>query len=336
MRLFFALVCILFLAQVVPAESSEIKNQKKQVHNPSLKQTSSKRVVKSQPSSNYFVKKEEKNFSLSLEARRFGRGEVIFFRLTPKDKKWIHESFKANWLGKEVLLTKRDHSFVAFLPIAPDTPAGVMTLEIISKIFFVKRGLKQYQIILEPTKFVVIKKQEIKVDDKFVSQPLAKETLDFIEECKRAKTAAFSKLSQLQFNKNFKNPLETLYITSKFYVRREYNKKMGRPHGGVDFRGKKGTPIYAVQDGTVVLAQKTYYEGNFTVIDHGNKIFTFYMHQDEIKVKTGDVVKQGQVIGTVGSTGMSTGPHLHLGAKVADVLVDPLSLIALTGISEPN
>ncbi|TGM02095.1 M23 family metallopeptidase [Leptospira jelokensis] len=313
---------ILFFVQAVPAESREVKKK-------SPKQVTSQ--------GNYFVKKEEKNFSLLMEARRFTRGEVIFLRLTPKDKKWINESYKVSWLGKDVILTKRESSLIAFLPISPDTPAGAMTLEIVSKIFFVKRGQKQYQIILEPTKFQVIKKnQQIKVDEKFVTKELSKEILDFIQECKNAKELAFAKSSPLQFQKNFKNPLESIFITSKFYVRRDYNNKQGRPHGGVDFRGKTGTPIYAIQDGTVVLAQKTYYEGNFTIIDHGNKIFTFYMHQDEIKVKAGDVVKQGQQIGTVGSTGMSTGPHLHLGAKINGVLVDPLSLIALQSISESN
>ncbi|ABZ95778.1 Metallopeptidase [Leptospira biflexa serovar Patoc strain 'Patoc 1 (Ames)'] len=313
---------ILFFVQAVPAESREVK----------------KKIPKHTVSSgNYFVKKEEKNFSLLMEARRFGRGEVIFLRLTPKDKKWINESYKLSWLGKDVILTKRENSMIAFLPISPDTPAGAMTLEIVSKIFFVKRGQKQYQIILEPTKFQVIKKnQQIKVDEKFVTKELPKETLDFIQECKNAKETAFTKSSQLQFQKNFKNPLESIYITSKFYVRRDYNNKQGRPHGGVDFRGKTGTPILAIQDGTVVLAQKTYYEGNFTIIDHGNKIFSFYMHQDEIKVKVGELVKQGQQIGTVGTTGMSTGPHLHLGAKINGVLVDPLSLIALQSISESN
>ncbi|TGM46986.1 M23 family metallopeptidase [Leptospira biflexa] len=313
---------ILFFVQAVPAESREVK----------------KKIPKHTVSSgNYFVKKEEKNFSLLMEARRFGRGEVIFLRLTPKDKKWINESYKLSWLGKDVILTKRENSMIAFLPISPDTPAGAMTLEIVSKIFFVKRGQKQYQIILEPTKFQVIKKnQQIKVDEKFVTKELPKETLDFIQECKNAKEAAFTKSSQLQFQKNFKNPLESIYITSKFYVRRDYNNKQGRPHGGVDFRGKTGTPILAIQDGIVVLAQKTYYEGNFTIIDHGNKIFSFYMHQDEIKVKVGELVKQGQQIGTVGTTGMSTGPHLHLGAKINGVLVDPLSLIALQSISESN
>ena len=313
---------ILFSVQAVPAESREVK----------------KKIPKHTTSpGNYFVKKEEKNFSLLMEARRFGRGEVIFLRLTPKDKKWINESYKLSWLGKDVILTKRENSMIAFLPISPDTPAGAMTLEIVSKIFFVKRGQKQYQIILEPTKFQVIKKnQQIKVDEKFVTKELPKETLDFIQECKNAKEAAFTKSSQLQFQKNFKNPLESIYITSKFYVRRDYNNKQGRPHGGVDFRGKTGTPILAIQDGTVVLAQKTYFEVNFTIIDHGNKIFSFYMHQDEIKVKVGELVKQGQQIGTVGTTGMSTGPHLHLGAKINGVLVDPLSLIALQSISESN
>lgn len=324
MRLFLFLLIPFIFSQSTPADSREVKK----------KVSSSK--SQSPSSGNYFVKKEEKNFSLVLEARRFGRGEVIFFRLTPKDKKWIHESFKASWMGKEILLSKDDKSFVAFLPISPTAPAGAMTLEIISKIFFVKRGLKQYQIILEPTKFQVIKSQQIQVDSKFVTQELPKETLDFIQECREAKEQAFAKLSNLQFDENFSNPLDTIFITSKFYVRRDYNKKQGRPHGGVDFRGKIGTPIKAIQSGVVVLAKKMYYEGNFTILDHGNKIFSFYMHQDEIKVKVGDKVKKGDVIGTVGSTGMSTGPHLHLGAKVNDVLIDPLSLIALTGISEGN
>jgi len=284
--------------------------------------------------SNYFVKKEEKNFSLLLEARRFARGEAIFFRLTPKDRKWINETFKVVWMGKDVILTKQGHSFIAFFAISPDFAGGPMTLDIHSKILFVKRGTKTYQIDLEPTKFQIIKKHTITVDNKFVTDELSPETLEFIKECKKVKEVAFSNYTKLQFNDRFRNPLESIHITSRFYVRRDYNNKKGRPHGGVDFRGKIGTPILAIQEGTVVLAQKMYYEGNFTIIDHGHKIFSFYMHQDEIKVKVGERVKKGQVVGTIGSTGMSTGPHLHLGAKIADTLVDPLSVIAIQSIAE--
>lgn len=314
-------IIVIFLFSAVQLISADVK-----------KKASKKPTPKD--NSNYFVKKEEKNFSLLLEARRFGRGDVIFFRLTPKDQKWIHESFKVVWMGKDVYLTKQEKSFIAFFPISPDFPGGPMTLDIHSKIFFVKRGTKTYQIDLEPTKFQVIKNRTLKVENKFVSEELSQETLDFIKKCKEAKEQAFGSVSKLQFATNFNYPLDETFITSRFYVRRDYNGKKGRPHGGVDFRGKVGTPIKAIQDGTVVLAQPMYYEGNFTIIDHGNKIFTFYMHQEKIDVKVGDKVKKGQVIGTVGSTGMSTGPHLHLGAKVADTLVDPLSLLVLTSIAE--
>lgn len=97
----------------------------------------------------------------------------------------------------------------------------------------------------------------------------------------------------------------------------------------MDFRGKTGNPIFAIQSGKVVLSRPMYFEGVFTVIDHGAKIFSFYMHQSETLVKEGDFVKKGSLIGRVGSTGMSTGPHLHLGMKVRGTLIDPLSAIAL-------
>jgi murein DD-endopeptidase len=65
----------------------------------------------------------------------------------------------------------------------------------------------------------------------------------------------------------------------------------------------------SIADGSVVLAEKMYYEGNFRVIDHGNKVFSHYMHYDTIFVKNGQFVKGGDKIGTVGCTGVSTGPH---------------------------
>jgi murein DD-endopeptidase len=77
----------------------------------------------------------------------------------------------------------------------------------------------------------------------------------------------------------------------------------------------------------VILARPMYYEGNFTVIDHGLELYSLYMHQSEILVKTGDKVKKGDLIGRIGSTGMSTGPHLHLGLRVLGTMIDPLSVV---------
>jgi murein DD-endopeptidase MepM/ murein hydrolase activator NlpD len=84
-----------------------------------------------------------------------------------------------------------------------------------------------------------------------------------------------------------------------------------------------GTPIRAALSGTVI---KSYYNssyGNYTVIDHGNGMTTGYAHQSQRLVRVGDTVEAGQVIGLVGSTGNSTGPHLHFEVRVNEELQDP-------------
>lgn len=114
-------------------------------------------------------------------------------------------------------------------------------------------------------------------------------------------------------------------ITSQFGTRRSYN---GGPynqwHMGTDFAALPDSPIYAPAGGVVVMAQTLHVRGNATIIDHGHGIYTGYWHQSEIKVKVGDIVSQGQVIGLVGGTGRATGPHLHWEMFVQGVQVDPL------------
>jgi murein DD-endopeptidase MepM/ murein hydrolase activator NlpD len=114
-------------------------------------------------------------------------------------------------------------------------------------------------------------------------------------------------------------------ITSQFGTRRSYN---GGPynqwHAGTDFAAMPGSAIYAPAGGVVVMAETLHVRGNATIIDHGHGVYTGYWHQSEIKVKVGDIVSQGQVIGLVGSTGRATGPHLHWEMFVFGVQVDPL------------
>jgi murein DD-endopeptidase MepM/ murein hydrolase activator NlpD len=100
-------------------------------------------------------------------------------------------------------------------------------------------------------------------------------------------------------------------------------------HRGLDLRGPRGEPILALADGEVILAEKMYYEGNFTVIDHGNRVMSYYMHQDSIRVKVGQIVHAGDTIGTVGNTGQSTAAHLHLSLVIDGTQVDPLSILPL-------
>lgn len=113
-------------------------------------------------------------------------------------------------------------------------------------------------------------------------------------------------------------------INSGFGNRRSYNgSAFTYFHGGVDFP-PVALEITAAADGVVVFAGLLEVRGNFTLIDHGWGIFTAYMHQSELYVKTGDTVKAGQVIGLIGSTGRSTGAHLHWEVWVGGVQVNPL------------
>lgn len=97
-----------------------------------------------------------------------------------------------------------------------------------------------------------------------------------------------------------------------------------RLHAGVDFSGTTGTPILAAAPGTVVHAGWRGGYGNTVIIDHGGSLATLYAHQDAVAVTAGDTVRKGQVVGYAGSTGNSTGPHLHFEVRVGGTPVDPM------------
>lgn len=128
------------------------------------------------------------------------------------------------------------------------------------------------------------------------------------------------------------SPLEVGYCldtgdcwSSSYGNRRSYN---GSPylyfHTGLDIVGQTGVEIYAPADGLVVFAGPLTVRGNATMINHGQGVYTGYMHQSEIFVKPGETVKAGQLIGKVGGTGRVQGPHLHWEVWVGGVQVDPI------------
>ncbi len=98
-------------------------------------------------------------------------------------------------------------------------------------------------------------------------------------------------------------------------------------HKGIDISARRGTPVVAPADGIVTMAGKTKGYGNFVVINHQNNIETRYGHLRDIFVKKGQIVKRGDVIGTVGNTGRSTGPHLHFEVRVNGKAVNPRDYI---------
>lgn len=113
----------------------------------------------------------------------------------------------------------------------------------------------------------------------------------------------------------FVTPIEGI-LTSPFGKVRRYNTGVVRHHLGTDLAAPSGTPVKAAADGVVTLAEELHIYGNAVIINHTDGVSTSYNHLSRIDVKAGDTVKAGEIVGAVGSTGQSTGPHLHWGMVV--------------------
>lgn len=127
----------------------------------------------------------------------------------------------------------------------------------------------------------------------------------------------------------------SLAVSSSYGVRNDPFNGVPRMHTGVDLAGNYGDSVGAAMSGTIQWAGRRNGYGNLVVVDHGNGIATYYAHLSAFAVATGEVVDAGQLLGYVGSTGRSTGPHLHYEVRVNGYPIEPSSLIAFDG-SEYN
>jgi len=128
------------------------------------------------------------------------------------------------------------------------------------------------------------------------------------------------------FNQSFIYPLDEIINVGAFgNIRKDGDITI--QHLGVDLDAIEGAPIYAINSGKVVLVEELTVYGNTIIIDHGLGIYSLYLHLSEFKIAEGEMVERGQLIGLVGNTGWSLGPHLHLSVKVDGASVDPLIFI---------
>lgn len=129
----------------------------------------------------------------------------------------------------------------------------------------------------------------------------------------------------------FQFPLEGSPVITDVYG---YSRKTGSvslSHLGTDFRAAKGTPVYAINSGTVAYTGTLRNFGETVIIDHGLGLMTLYMHLSEINVKLGDRAEKGDPIAKSGSTGYSLGPHLHLSVRINGLSIDPQKFYELMG-----
>jgi murein DD-endopeptidase MepM/ murein hydrolase activator NlpD len=157
----------------------------------------------------------------------------------------------------------------------------------------------------------------------------SKEQLERIHQDKTVKQDVFQHTDpEREWSGKFRAPVD-VPISDVFGTRRTFNGKVQSMHQGLDYAAPTGTPVSAVNAGTVLLAGPLYFEGNCVVLDHGQGLLTLYLHLSEIKVKLGERITRGQEIGLSGGTGRATGPHLHLAVRWQGVYLNPATLLTL-------
>ncbi len=124
-----------------------------------------------------------------------------------------------------------------------------------------------------------------------------------------------------------RKPVDNMRLTSSFGMRNHPVLRKRMRHNGIDIPAATGTPIYAPADGVVGRAQRLGGYGNYAEIEHGNGIQTRFGHMSRIAVAPGQRIKQGEIVGYVGSTGRSTGPHLHYEVRIAGTPVNPIPFV---------
>ena len=163
----------------------------------------------------------------------------------------------------------------------------------------------------------------------------SKELLDRIYSEKKEITSA-KKIKYKHYpDINFMIPVDGI-VTGVYGTQRYYNGKKGNYHNGHDIAADTGTTIYSPSPGKVILTGDYYYNGKFVMINHGNNLISIFLHMDDIHVSEGRNVDKGEPIGTVGNTGLSTGPHLHWSVLLNNTYVDPLGLVKNSKVKLDN
>lgn len=187
-----------------------------------------------------------------------------------------------------------------------------------------EQTIKEYQGSIQ-TKEQAIKEYE----DDIQEQNEVIETLEAAVAAERKKILEASGVVLTYDGGKFKFPVATYTRVSSDYGNRMHpTLGVEKFHNGVDLASPTGTDIYAAYDGVVVAASYSSSMGNYVMIDHGDSLYTIYMHASSLYVKTDDIVVRGEKIAAVGSTGRSTGPHLHFGVRLNGAYVSPWNYLS--------
>jgi murein DD-endopeptidase MepM/ murein hydrolase activator NlpD len=266
-------------------------------------------------------------WTIQAKPVRLVNGAPVLFQVKPPAKL---ESLSGTWLGHQLTFSYdgSTKTWFTLAGVSIETNPGKYPLELTAE-----RAANKTSLIVTHT-FAIARaeypqiKVELTVEKKF-TEPTP-EQQEKIAEGVKIKQDYLSRVSPArEWDGDFTAPAEAT-ISDVFGSQRIFNGKAQSPHQGLDFRVPTGTPVAAMNSGTVLLARFLYYEGGFIVIDHGQGFLTLYLHLSEFKVKEGDLVKRGEIVGLSGGTGRATGPHLHVAVRWQGTYLDPGRLLQLS------
>ena len=250
---------------------------------------------------------------------RPGNTLAFFVRYADADEDFFIESNIGNFSSQ---LVPYGDVLLGLLPINWWTSPGTYSVDIFKEENEMKSLYAEYDITVLPDDFEVTYQQLV------VSDELAKKA-DPVNTANDGVLIAKAKASSNEtsyLDGTFILPLEGAFGTS--YAQTRYiNGENPYRHSGLDIDGDTGDPIVACNDGVVVMATELVRTGNTIIIDHGMWLFSSYLHMSAFDVEVGDFVKKGDLIGKVGSTGFSTGPHLHWSVTLNGNYMSPLWLV---------
>ena len=247
----------------------------------------------------------------SLELKgKFYQGNLIIGQTAPGSQIFIDKSkIKVSKDGYFAFGLSKDRKNDVVINVVNQNKTEEITKKVYKKKYRIQKidGLPQKQVT--PPKEVY---ERIKNDNKLIAEARSIDS------------------DYTYFSNKFNVPIENTIITGVYGSQRILNGIPKSPHYGLDFAAKEGTPIKAMLDGVVTLSEKDlYYTGGTIIFDHGHGVSTLYMHLKDVNVFKGQKVKKGEIIGTVGKTGRSTGAHLDIRLNWYDVKLDPASVLDL-------
>jgi murein DD-endopeptidase MepM/ murein hydrolase activator NlpD len=262
-------------------------------------------------------------FSVRWQPARLVNGSPVVLRVTSPGRL---NSLSGKWLAHDVFFASDSHGKVWYgiAGVSLETRPGIYSLELKGVTSTGKELSFQKRVAVGKGRYHSI----VASVPKQYTEPSA-EQLREINQDKTLKENIFAQVtSKREWAGSFHPPVKAK-ISDVFGTARTFNGRVQSVHQGLDYAVPQGTPVAALNSGTVLLAEPLFFEGNCVVLDHGQGLLTLYMHLSKIETKEGEHVTRGQQIGLSGGTGRATGPHLHVAVRWQGIYLNPATLLSL-------